>query len=106
MDGPYLRFISITPADAGRYYCHASNRYGNSTEVAEVTVNHQNVYQPQPYQPSRTQEIPERGTAILKCVVPSNVAGNIYVSNLDLILILLHFIFDVSDINDVWFLRS
>lgn len=34
-----MRFNAITPADAGRYYCSATNIYGNTTKVAEVVVN-------------------------------------------------------------------
>lgn len=37
--GNYLQFYSITPADAGRYYCTASNVHGNASKVAEVIVN-------------------------------------------------------------------
>lgn len=34
-----MRFNRIAPADEGRYVCTASNRYGNTTKVAEVIVN-------------------------------------------------------------------
>lgn len=37
--GNYLQFHSITPSDAGLYYCTASNLHGNATKVAEVIVN-------------------------------------------------------------------
>ena len=37
--GSYLRFNRITQADEGRYVCHASNIYGNTTKVAEVIVD-------------------------------------------------------------------
>jgi len=39
VSGNYLRFIRIAPADEGRYVCTATNRYGNTTKVAEVIVN-------------------------------------------------------------------
>lgn len=39
VSGNYLRFNSITPSDAGRYYCNAQSSYGNVTKVAEVIVN-------------------------------------------------------------------
>ena len=39
VSGNYLRFNRIAPADEGRYVCTASNRYGNTTKVAEVIVN-------------------------------------------------------------------
>lgn len=39
VSGNYLRFNYITPADEGRYYCTASNPYGNVTKVAEVVVS-------------------------------------------------------------------
>ena len=37
--GSYLRFNRITQADEGRYVCHASNIYGNTTKVAEIIVD-------------------------------------------------------------------
>lgn len=43
-----MRFHDINPADAGRYYCSASNAYGNVTEMAEVIVNRGDVFDPQP----------------------------------------------------------
>ncbi|KAM7349794.1 terribly reduced optic lobes isoform 6-T6 [Cochliomyia hominivorax] len=48
IEGKYLRFISITPAAAGRYYCSASNSYGNTTEMAEVIVNRGHTYEARP----------------------------------------------------------
>lgn len=39
VSGNFLRFNYITPADEGRYYCTASNPYGNVTKVAEVVVS-------------------------------------------------------------------
>lgn len=37
--GNYLKFGYITKEDAGRYYCTASNPFGNVTKVAEVLVS-------------------------------------------------------------------
>uniref|UniRef100_A0A182P409 Terribly reduced optic lobes n=1 Tax=Anopheles epiroticus TaxID=199890 RepID=A0A182P409_9DIPT len=37
--GNYLRFYSIAPEDAGRYYCSAWNQHGNTTKVAEYNWN-------------------------------------------------------------------
>ncbi|XP_073829721.1 terribly reduced optic lobes isoform X13 [Musca autumnalis] len=48
IDGKYLMFREITTGAAGRYYCLASNRYGNATAYAEVIVNRGQVYDPQP----------------------------------------------------------
>ena len=39
VSGNYLRFTHITPSDEGRYYCTASNPFGNVTKVAEVVVS-------------------------------------------------------------------
>jgi Immunoglobulin I-set domain len=39
VNGPYLRFSRIAPADEGRYVCLASNMYGNTTKIAEVIVD-------------------------------------------------------------------
>lgn len=44
IDGQYLLFMSITPADAGVYYCSASNRFGNATKKAQVVVNRDHSY--------------------------------------------------------------
>lgn len=43
--GSYLRFNRITHADEGRYVCHASNIYGNTTKVAEVIVDSKTINQ-------------------------------------------------------------
>lgn len=67
IDGQYLRFVSITPADAGRYYCSASNRYGNTTNMAEVLVNRGNAYAPQPQ--TQRHNIAEGGDVTLTCDV-------------------------------------
>lgn len=36
--GQYLSFPRISSTDTGRYYCTASNQYGNTTKVAQVIV--------------------------------------------------------------------
>ncbi|XP_053952223.1 basement membrane-specific heparan sulfate proteoglycan core protein isoform X19 [Anastrepha ludens] len=69
IDGQYLRFVSITPADAGRYYCSASNRYGNTTNMAEVVVNRNGAYQPAPR--AQVYDIPEGEDVTLQCDVQS-----------------------------------
>ncbi|XP_067635534.1 basement membrane-specific heparan sulfate proteoglycan core protein isoform X4 [Eurosta solidaginis] len=69
IDGQYLRFVSITPADAGRYYCSASNRYGNTTNMAEVVVNRNGAYQPAPRE--QVYKIREGEDVTLQCDVQS-----------------------------------
>ncbi|XP_055844274.1 basement membrane-specific heparan sulfate proteoglycan core protein isoform X29 [Episyrphus balteatus] len=68
VNGPYLRFNAITPADAGRYYCSVTNAYGNSTEVAEVLVD-RGVSVEQP--PNTRYDINEGEDAILTCDIRS-----------------------------------
>ncbi|KAL9883916.1 terribly reduced optic lobes isoform 28-T30 [Glossina fuscipes fuscipes] len=65
IEGQHLRFISITPADAGLYYCSASNRYGNTTEKAQVVVNRGHTYEPRPS--SRFYELNEGDTVSMTC---------------------------------------
>lgn len=67
IEGPYLRFFSITPADAGRYLCSASNRYGNTTKTAEVVVNRRGPYLPTPR--AQVHEIREGDDVTLTCNV-------------------------------------
>uniref|UniRef100_A0A336LPI6 CSON010513 protein n=1 Tax=Culicoides sonorensis TaxID=179676 RepID=A0A336LPI6_CULSO len=67
--GHYLQFSSITPNDAGRYYCTASNVHGNTTKVAEVIVNREDIYERQ--RPGRSQEVNEGDTIALDCLLPS-----------------------------------
>ncbi|XP_018799861.1 PREDICTED: basement membrane-specific heparan sulfate proteoglycan core protein isoform X10 [Bactrocera latifrons] len=69
IEGQYLRFNGITPADAGRYYCSASNRYGNTTKMAEVTVNRRGPYLPSPR--AQTYNIREGDDVTLDCDVQS-----------------------------------
>lgn len=63
----YLEFPRITPSDTGRYYCTAKNRHGNVTKVAEVIVNHNEVYDNRPAQHGRVQEVIEGETISLEC---------------------------------------
>ena len=81
IEGQYLRFNGITPADAGRYYCSASNRYGNTTKMAEVTVNRRGPYLPSPR--AQTYNIREGDDVTLDCDVQSvreTLRGEIRVS--------------------------
>uniref|UniRef100_A0A0A1XDP6 Basement membrane-specific heparan sulfate proteoglycan core protein n=1 Tax=Zeugodacus cucurbitae TaxID=28588 RepID=A0A0A1XDP6_ZEUCU len=69
IEGQYLRFNGITPADAGRYYCSASNRYGNTTKMAEVIVNRRGGYVPSPR--AQDYNIREGEDVTLECDVHS-----------------------------------
>lgn len=71
IDGQYLRFISITPADAGVYYCSASNHFGNATEKAEVVVNRGYTYDDHP-QNTRYYDLPVGKNINLVCNVKPN----------------------------------
>ncbi|EAA44666.5 AGAP003656-PA [Anopheles gambiae str. PEST] len=42
--GNYLRFSSIAPEDAGRYYCHVRNQFGETEKAAEVVVNSKHAF--------------------------------------------------------------
>lgn len=76
--GNYLEFYQITPNDAGRYYCSASNSHGNVTKVAEVIVHHNEVPQ-RPQQPQtphgHTLEVYEGETVSLDCSPDSPSSG-------------------------------
>lgn len=63
----YLNFPRITPSDTGRYYCTATNRHGNVTKVAEVIVNHNEIFDKRPAQHGRVQEVVEGETVSLEC---------------------------------------
>lgn len=81
IDGKYLRFISITPAAAGRYYCSASNIYGNTTEMAEVIVNRGRTYEARPQ--AKNYELNEGETVRISCDVENQnipIRGDVYVS--------------------------
>ncbi|XP_065366162.1 basement membrane-specific heparan sulfate proteoglycan core protein isoform X5 [Calliphora vicina] len=78
IEGKYLRFISITPAAAGRYYCSASNSYGNTTEMAEVIVNRGHTYEARPQ--AKHYELNEGETVRISCDVDAHVPirGDVY----------------------------
>ncbi|XP_061400156.1 basement membrane-specific heparan sulfate proteoglycan core protein-like [Musca vetustissima] len=79
IDGKYLNFRDITPAAAGRYYCLASNRYGNTTASAEVIVNRGHTYEPQPQ--AKQYQITEGQDVHVTCDVESMSApirGEVY----------------------------
>lgn len=64
----FLEFSRITPNDAGRYYCTATNRHGNVTKAAEVIVkNNEITDNRQPTQYGRVQEVIEGETVSLEC---------------------------------------
>lgn len=67
IEGSLLRFIAITPADAGDYACTAWNEYGNVTKIAQVKVKRPSYYQPQPQ--SEQQVRYEGETIQLHCSV-------------------------------------
>ncbi|XP_051863586.1 basement membrane-specific heparan sulfate proteoglycan core protein isoform X17 [Drosophila albomicans] len=69
IDGPYLRFEAITPADAGGYSCTASNEFGNVSKNAQVVVRRPN-YQAQPQ--SQLQERREGESIQLRCSVTTS----------------------------------
>lgn len=75
-----MRFISITPAAAGRYYCSASNTYGNTTEMAEVIVNRGHTYEARPQ--AKHYELNEGETVRISCDVEAHVPirGDVVVS--------------------------
>lgn len=81
IEGKYLRFNAITPAAAGRYYCTASNRYGNTTEMAEVIVNRGQIYDARPQ--AKNYELTEGESVHISCGVEphhANLREDIYVS--------------------------
>lgn len=67
IDGATLRFIAITPADAGGYSCTASNEYGNVSKTAQVVVRPPTFYTQQPQ--SLQQESREGESIHLRCSV-------------------------------------
>ncbi|KAH8387838.1 hypothetical protein KR093_009841, partial [Drosophila rubida] len=69
IEGPYLRFVAITPADAGGYSCTASNEYGNVSKTAQVVVRRPN-YQTQPQ--SQLQERREGDSIQMRCSVTTS----------------------------------
>ncbi|XP_041762389.1 basement membrane-specific heparan sulfate proteoglycan core protein isoform X4 [Anopheles merus] len=75
--GNYLRFSSIAPEDAGRYYCHVKNQFGETEKAAEVVVN-KNELMPEPPIVGKRYHQASLGAAIrLDCKLP---AGAPYVN--------------------------
>lgn len=70
IEGQLLRFIAITPADAGGYTCTAWNEYGNVTKTAQVVVKRPSYYQPQP---QSEQQVRHEGETIqLRCSISTS----------------------------------
>lgn len=63
--GNRLEFYQITPVNAGRYYCSATNSDGNVTKTAEVIVHHNEI--PDRTVQGRVQEVLEGETVSLEC---------------------------------------
>lgn len=63
--GNYLEFYQITPTNAGRYYCQATNPNGNVTKTAEVIVHHNEI--PERVVQGRVQEVIEGESVSLEC---------------------------------------
>lgn len=71
VQGNYLRFTSIAPYDAGRYYCTAANPYGNVTKTAEVIVTRNEVTDSTVVgQANRLYDVNEGGSVRLDCIKP------------------------------------
>uniref|UniRef100_A0A182NMM7 Basement membrane-specific heparan sulfate proteoglycan core protein n=1 Tax=Anopheles dirus TaxID=7168 RepID=A0A182NMM7_9DIPT len=66
----YLSFYSIAPEDAGRYYCTASNQYGNTTKVAEVLVNRNDLRPAPPIHGQRDHQVVQGSSIRLECKPP------------------------------------
>lgn len=64
-----MEFDRITPDNAGRYYCTASNPDGNVTKTAEVIVHHNEI--PDRTVHGRVQEVLEGETISLECTEPT-----------------------------------
>ena len=68
--GNYLEFFQITPSNAGRYYCSATNPNGNVTKTAEVIVHHNEIPDREPR--GRVLEVLEGESISLDCPEPSS----------------------------------
>lgn len=68
--GNYLEFFQITPSNAGRYYCSATNPNGNVTKTAEVIVHHNEI--PDRVVQGRVQEVLEGESVSLDCTEPKS----------------------------------
>lgn len=68
VNGRHLRFNSIRPSDAGRYFCSAANPHGNVTKTAEVIVGlNEVVSRPHGVDDVSVHEALEGGTVSLRC---------------------------------------
>lgn len=77
--GSYLEFFQITPNNAGRYYCSATNPNGNVTKTAEVIVHHNEI--PSDRAPhGRVQEVVEGETVSLECTEPTTPGARVSLS--------------------------
>uniref|UniRef100_A0AAG5CPX2 Basement membrane-specific heparan sulfate proteoglycan core protein n=1 Tax=Anopheles atroparvus TaxID=41427 RepID=A0AAG5CPX2_ANOAO len=75
--GNYLQFQRIALEDAGRYYCSAWNHHGNTTKVAEVLVNNQELIPGTPNQ-LPYQNATQGSSVSLECKLPSTqLPGNV-----------------------------
>lgn len=74
-NGNYLQFYQITPNNAGRYYCTASNSDGNVTKTAEVIVHHNEI--PDRTVQGRVQEVHEGETVSLECTEPTTPGARV-----------------------------
>uniref|UniRef100_A0A182LXB6 Basement membrane-specific heparan sulfate proteoglycan core protein n=1 Tax=Anopheles culicifacies TaxID=139723 RepID=A0A182LXB6_9DIPT len=68
--GNYLRFARIALEDAGRYYCTASNKHGNTTKVAEVIVNKNDLMPEPPIFGQRYYNVVQGSSIQLDCKLP------------------------------------
>lgn len=83
--GNYLEFFQITPSNAGRYYCSATNQHGNVTKTAEVIVHHNEI--PDRVVHGRVQEVLEGESVSLECTEPSSPGARVkFINNKFIIL--------------------
>lgn len=90
----YLQFYQITPTNAGRYYCTATNSDGNVTKTAEVIVHHNEI--PDRTVHGRVQEVLEGETISLECSEPTTAGAR--VSTILLINIFCPYALEVSQV--------
>lgn len=72
-----MEFFQITPNNAGRYYCQATNPNGNVTKTAEVIVHHNEI--PDRVVHGRVQEVLEGESVSLDCAEPSTPGARVSV---------------------------
>lgn len=71
----YLEFYQISPSNAGRYYCTATNPDGNVTKTAEVIVHHNEI--PDRTVQGRVQEVFEGETVTLACTAATTPGARV-----------------------------